>query len=59
MSAGKEIVSASDAANEGSSLNSGDEVRRGKWERIQEIIWDGPRSEEEKKLIQRLDLSLM
>jgi ACS family pantothenate transporter-like MFS transporter len=59
MNAGKEIVSSSDVANEDSSLNSGDHVQRGKWERIQEIIWDGPRPEEEKKLVQRLDLFLM
>ena len=27
-----------------------------RWQKIQEVIWDGPRSEEERKLVQRLDL---
>lgn len=59
MSGGKEIVSASDAANEESSLDTRDQLQRGKWARIQDIIWDGPRLEEEKKLVQRLDVFLM
>jgi hypothetical protein len=29
------------------------------WVRIQEIVWDGERSEEERKLVQKLDLFLM
>ncbi|KAE9371716.1 putative allantoate permease [Stipitochalara longipes BDJ] len=59
MSTGKEAVSASDPMAEDSSLDTRYEIQRGKWARIQEIIWDGPRPEEEKKLVQRLDLFLM
>lgn len=33
--------------------------QKSRWEKIQEVIWDGPRSKEEKKLVQRLDLHLM
>jgi ACS family pantothenate transporter-like MFS transporter len=29
------------------------------WERLQEIMWDGQRSKEEKKLVQKLDLYIM
>jgi hypothetical protein len=29
------------------------------WERIREVIWDGRRSKEERKLVQRLDLFLL
>ena len=59
MSAGKEDLHASDAANEESSLDTREQLQRGKWAKIQEIIWDGPRPEEEKKLVQRLDIFLM
>lgn len=45
--------------NENPSLNMRDQHRRSKWARIQEIIWDGPRSEAEKRLVQRLDIFLM
>lgn len=30
-----------------------------RWQKIQEVIWDGPRSKEERRLIQRLDLFIM
>ena len=30
-----------------------------KWTRIKEIIWDGEREAEEKKLVQKLDIHLM
>lgn len=33
--------------------------QKSRWEKIQEVIWDGPRSKEEKRLVQRLDLHLM
>ena len=59
MSSGKDDVRASDDLNEESSLETINQAQRGKWARIQEIIWDGPRSEEEKKLVQRLDIFLM
>jgi hypothetical protein len=29
------------------------------WQRIQEVIWDGERSPEEKKLVQKLDYFIM
>lgn len=29
------------------------------WVKLQEVIWDGERSEEERKLVQKLDLYLM
>ena len=59
MSAGKEAVSASDDLNEESSVETRNQAQRGKWARIQEIIWDGPRPEEERKLVQRLDIFLL
>jgi MFS transporter, ACS family, pantothenate transporter len=34
-------------------------VAKTRWQKVQEIIWDGPRPKEERKLIQRLDLFLM
>jgi MFS transporter, ACS family, pantothenate transporter len=34
-------------------------VRKTRWQKVQEIIWDGPRPKEERKLIQRLDWFLM
>lgn len=32
---------------------------KGRWERIREIIWDGEREPEERRLVQKLDLHLM
>ncbi|KAH8600113.1 retrograde regulation protein 2 [Bisporella sp. PMI_857] len=32
---------------------------KSKWVKIQEVIWDGERTEEERKLVQRLDLFLL
>jgi ACS family pantothenate transporter-like MFS transporter len=59
MNSSEEIVSGSDIMNEDDSLDMRDQHRRSKWARIQEIIWDGRRSEAEKRLVQRLDIFLM
>ncbi|KAK2769603.1 DszA family Xenobiotic compound monooxygenase [Colletotrichum kahawae] len=34
-------------------------VTNTKWKRLQEVIWDGPRSKDEKRLVQRLDLFVL
>lgn len=34
-------------------------VKRSRWTKIREVIWDGERSPEERKLVQRLDLFIM
>lgn len=36
-----------------------DSAPQTKWQRFLEIIWDGERSPEEKRLVQKLDLHLM
>ncbi|KAK0103175.1 hypothetical protein ONS95_014972 [Cadophora gregata] len=33
--------------------------RKSRWQKLQEVVWDGPRSREERKLIQRVDLFIM
>ncbi|CUM63882.1 uncharacterized protein PRCAT00001470001 [Priceomyces carsonii] len=35
------------------------ENKKSRWTRFLEFIWDGPRSKEEKKYIQKLDLFLL
>jgi MFS transporter, ACS family, pantothenate transporter len=59
MNASKKVGSGSDATNEDSSLSMRDQLGRSKWARVQDIVWDGPRTKEEKKLVQRLDIFLM
>ncbi|PMD16095.1 retrograde regulation protein 2 [Hyaloscypha hepaticicola] len=59
MNVGKEAISGSDVVNEDFGLCTGNPSKTSKWARIKEIIWDGPRPAEEKKLVQRLDLFLM
>lgn len=56
---GKESLSASDATAEESSIEAAAHTPKGRWERIQEVIWDGPRPTEEKRLVQRLDIFLL
>jgi hypothetical protein len=58
MADGKEPASISDVT-EDSSINTTRQSPKGKWEKIQEIIWDGPRLAEEKALVQRLDIFLL
>jgi hypothetical protein len=41
------------------TIEAASERTRSNWEKIQEIIWDGKRAPEEKKLIQRLDIFIM
>jgi ACS family pantothenate transporter-like MFS transporter len=55
MSSGKEVAT----VDEDYDLDARIKSPKSKWAKIQEIIWDGPRPEEEKRLVQRLDLFLM
>jgi hypothetical protein len=41
------------------TIEAASERTRSNWEKIQEIIWDGKRAPEEKRLIQRLDIFIM
>lgn len=59
MNVGKEAMSGSDVVNEDFGLGTGNPSKTSKWARVEEIIWDGPRPAEEKKLVQGLDLFLM
>jgi ACS family pantothenate transporter-like MFS transporter len=34
-------------------------AKKSRWARIQEIVWDGERSAEERKLVQRLDIFIL
>jgi ACS family pantothenate transporter-like MFS transporter len=55
----KEPVGARDVVVEDFSINTTDQSPRSKWDKVQEIIWDGPRPAEEKRLVQRLDIFLL
>ena len=39
--------------------SAAEESKTTTWQRIQEVIWDGPRSKEEKRLVRRLDIFLL
>jgi hypothetical protein len=41
------------------TIEAASERTRSNWEKIQEIIWDGKKAPEEKRLIQRLDIFIM
>jgi hypothetical protein len=36
-----------------------EEPKQSRWQRVQEVIWDGPRSKEERRLVKRLDIYLL
>ncbi|KAF4814808.1 Pantothenate transporter liz1 [Colletotrichum tropicale] len=51
----------SETASKGDSFQQPEvsHVTSTKWQRVQEVIWDGPRSKVEKRLVQRLDLFVL
>lgn len=55
----KEPVGVLDVGLEDPALNNTTISPKSRWVKIQEIIWDGPRPEEERILVRRLDLFIM
>ncbi|KAF4427038.1 Pantothenate transporter liz1 [Colletotrichum fructicola] len=51
----------SETASKGNSVQQPEDshVTSTKWQRVQEVIWDDPRSKDEKRLVQRLDLFVL
>ncbi|KAK1841703.1 pantothenate [Colletotrichum chrysophilum] len=51
----------SETASKGDSVQQPEDshVTSTRWQRVQEVIWDGPRSKDEKRLVQRLDLFVL
>jgi hypothetical protein len=46
-------------SNMGDKVVETDIKGKTRWQKVREVIWDGPRPEEERKLVQRLDLFLL
>jgi ACS family pantothenate transporter-like MFS transporter len=59
MAEGKELAGATNVVAENPSINITDQSLRSTWDKVQEIIWDGPRPVEEKRLVQWLDIFLL